>query len=196
VPSREAIVAGVGKWVKAEHKVTMLGSLGFENTYAFAMRGDDAARRGIDSIDDLARQAGGLNFATDPEFLERPEWAAVRKAYGIAFKSARPYQPTFMYRALASKAADVISAYSSDGRIAADKLKVLSDPRGAIPGYDAVLLLSPRHANDAKIQNLLKPLVGAIPVERMREANYMVDRDTGKKSPEDAARWLASGLPR
>ncbi|RYD94270.1 MAG: ABC transporter permease subunit [Sphingomonadales bacterium] len=194
VPSREAIVAGVGEWVQRQHRVTMLGSLGFENTYAFAMRGHDAAKRGITSLEDLARQAGQLNFATDPEFLERPEWAAVRGAYDIAFKSARPYQPTFMYRALASGAADVISAYSSDGRIAADKLKVLSDPRGAIPGYDAILLLSPAHASDAKIQGLLKGLVGAIPVERMREANYMVDRDTDKKTPEDAARWLESGL--
>lgn len=196
VPSREAIVASVGEWVKAQHEVTMLGSLGFENTYAFAMRGPDAARRGIVSLEDLARQAGQLNFATDPEFLERPEWAAVRKAYGIEFKSGRPYQPTFMYRALASGAADVITAYSSDGRIAADKLTVLSDPLGAIPGYDAILLLSPAHAGDARMQALLKPLVGAIPVERMREANYMVDRDTGKKSPDDAARWLESGLKR
>ncbi|MBX3563136.1 MAG: ABC transporter permease/substrate-binding protein [Sphingomonas sp.] len=196
VPSREAIVASVGEWVKAQHEVTMLGSLGFENTYAFAMRGPDAARRGIVSLEDLARQAGQLNFATDPEFLERPEWAAVRKAYGIEFKSGRPYQPTFMYRALASGAADVITAYSSDGRIAADKLTVLSDPLGAIPGYDAILLLSPAHAGDARMQALLKPLVGAIAVERMREANYMVDRDTGKKSPDDAARWLESGLKR
>ncbi|RYY40884.1 MAG: ABC transporter permease subunit [Sphingomonadales bacterium] len=182
VPSREAIVAQVGQWVQSQHRVTMLGSLGFENTYAFAMRSDDAARRGIDSLDDLARQAGQLNFATDPEFLERPEWAAVRKAYAISFKSSRPYQPTFMYRALSSKAADVITAYSSDGRIAADKLKVLSDPRGAIPGYDAILLLSPAHAADAKMQALLQPLVGAISVERMREANYLVDRDIDKKS--------------
>lgn len=196
VPSREAIVAGVGEWVQSQHKVTMLGSLGFENTYAFAMRGDDAAKRGITSLEDLARQSGQLNFATDPEFLERPEWASVRKNYGIQFKSGRPYQPTFMYRALSSGAADVISAYSSDGRIAADKLTVLTDPRGAIPGYDAILLVSPAHASDAKILDLLRPLVGAIPVERMREANYMVDRDTDKKSPDEAARWLETGLKR
>ncbi|RYY47953.1 MAG: ABC transporter permease subunit [Sphingomonadales bacterium] len=195
VPSRETIVAGVGEWV-AGRGVTMLGSLGFENTYAFAMRGDDAARRGIASLEDLAAQAGGLHFATDPEFLERPEWAAVRKAYGISFRSARPYQPTFMYRALSSKAADVISAYSSDGRVAADKLRVLSDPKGAIPGYDALLLVSGKHADDERLLGTLRPLIGAIPVERMREANYMVDRDVDKRSPDEAARWLASGLGR
>jgi osmoprotectant transport system permease protein len=196
VPPRAAIVDGVAKWAKATHGVTLLGSLGFENAYAFAMRGDDARRRGITSLSDLAPQAGELDFATDVEFLERPEWAAVRRAYGLAFKSARPYQPTFMYRALGSGEADVIPAFSSDGRIAADRLAVLTDPKGAIPGYDAILLLAPRRAGDARFQAALRPLIGAIPVEKMREANYRVDRDAGKQSPDQAALWLADGLGR
>ena len=190
VPSRDAIVAGVGKWAREAKGVTLLGSLGFENAYAFAMRGDDAKRRGIASIADLAPQAPQLNLATDVEFLERPEWRAVKAAYGLSFKSAHPYQPTFMYRALESGTADVIPAFSSDGRIAADKLRVLADPKGAIPGYDAILLLAPRRAGDLRFQAALRPLVGAIPVELMRQANYRVDRDTDKASPEEAARWL------
>lgn len=194
VPPRDAIVAGVARWARETHRVTLLGSLGFENAYAFAMRGEDARRRGVASIADLAPIAGGLDLATDVEFLERPEWAAVKKAYGLRFRSARPYQPTFMYRALASGEADVIPAFSSDGRIAADRLAVLSDPKGAIPGYDAILLLAPRRADDARFQAALRPLIGAIPVEKMREANYLVDRDADKASPEQAARWLERGL--
>lgn len=196
VPPRAAIVDGVAQWAKATHGVTLLGSLGFENAYAFAMRGDDAKRRGIASLSDLAAQADELDFATDVEFLERPEWAAVRGAYGLNFKSAHPYQPTFMYRALASGEADVISAFSSDGRIAADKLAVLTDPKGAIPGYDAILLLAPRRAGDLRFQAALRPLIGTIPVEKMREANYLVDRDRDKQSPDAAARWLGRGLGR
>jgi len=196
VPPRDAIVSGVAKWARDTHKVTLLGSLGFENAYAFAMRGDDARKRGIASIADLAPVAGSLNLATDVEFLERPEWAAVKQAYGLGFKSAHPYQPTFMYRALASGTADVIPAFSSDGRIAADRLTVLADPKGAIPGYDAILLLAPKRADDVRFQAALKPLIGAISVERMREANYMVDRDSNKSSPDQAARWLERGLAR
>jgi osmoprotectant transport system permease protein len=71
---------------------------------------------------------------------------------------------------------------------------VLADPKGALPGYDALLMLSPRHATDARFQAALKPLIGAILVEAMREANYMVDRDTNKLSPEQAARWLERRL--
>jgi osmoprotectant transport system permease protein len=194
VPARDAIVAGVGAWALAEHKVTLLGSLGFENAYAFAMRADDARARGIATIADLVAAAPKLNLATDIEFLERPEWAAVRAAYPLRFASARPYNPSFMYRALSSKAADVITAFSSDGRIAADKLTVLSDPRHAIPGYDAILLVSPKRAGDARFVGALRPLVGAIRVEAMREANYLVDRDAEKQSPDAAATWLAGRI--
>ena len=71
-----------------------------------------------------------------------------RGAYGLQFKKQTAYQPTFMYRALADGEADVISAFSSDGRIAADHLVVLADPRHALPPYDAVILISPRRARD------------------------------------------------
>lgn len=196
VPSRAAIVQGVGAWAKRTGNVTLLGPLGFENAYAFVMRGDDARRRGIATIADLAAVAPSLKLATDIEFLERSEWKAVQRAYGLRFAEAHPYQPTFMYRALASGTADVIPAFSSDGRIAAQDLVVLKDPKGAIPGYDAVLMLAPAHANDARFQAALRPLIGAIPVERMREANYQVDRDADKQSPDAAARWLAAHLAR
>ena len=187
VPPRAAQVAAIATWAKRERGVTLLGSLGFENAYAFAMRRD----AGIATLDDLARVAPTLRLGSDLEFLDRPEWAAVRDAYGLRFAATTPYSPTFMYRALESGRADVISAFSSDGRIAADGLTVLTDPKRAIPGYDAILLLSPRAAGDARIVAALRPMIGRVPVEAMREANYMVDRDEGKVSPAVAAAWLA-----
>jgi osmoprotectant transport system permease protein len=99
-----------------------------------------------------------------------------------------------MYRALEDGDVDVISAFSSDGRIAADHLVTLSDPKNAIPTYDAVVLISPRRAGDQRLIAALKPLIGAIPVERMREANLTVDRDHDKKTPAEAARALAAEL--
>jgi osmoprotectant transport system permease protein len=196
-PSRAAIVAGVADWAKRTSGVRVLGALGFENAYAFAMRGDAAKRRGIATIADLAAQAPQLTLGADLEFLDRPEWRAVQRAYGLRFAAADRFTPSFMYRALASGRADVISAFSSDGRIAADHLTVLADPKHAIPGYDAILLLAPNRAGDARMVAALKPLIGAIPVATMREANYRVDRDADKQSPDAAARWLEAriGLP-
>ena len=189
-PARPAMVARIGAWSARTSGVRLLGALGFENAYAFAMRAADAKAKGIATLDDLVSAAPELAFGADLEFLERPEWAAVKRAYPMRFGSAQAYNPTFMYRALGSGQADVISAFSSDGRIAAQHLTVLTDPRRAIPGYDAILLLAPQRARDARLSAALRPLIGRIPVEAMREANYMVDRDTDKRSPDVAARWL------
>jgi osmoprotectant transport system permease protein len=171
--------------------VVLLGPLGFENAYALAMRRERAAALGISSIADLARHAGEFTFGTDLEFLSRPEWTTLRDAYGLNFKAQRSYTPTFMYRAVDSGDVDVITAFSSDGRIAALGLVVLTDPKHAIPAYDAVLLVSPRRAKDEVLARALKPLIGKIPVEPMREANFMVDRDADKATPQEAARFLA-----
>lgn len=191
-PARDAQLAAVADWARRTHRVASLGSLGFENAYALAMRGRDARAQRIATLDDLVAGAPRLAFGADLEFLDRPEWAALRRAYPLRFASATPYSPTFMYRALESGRADVISAFSSDGRIAADDLTVLRDPRHALPGYDALLMVAPGRSGDARFMAALRPLAGRIPVARMREANLMVDREKDKASPEAAARWLAA----
>ncbi len=190
VPARAAMNVAIARWTLARRKVTTLGPLGFENAYALAMRGDVAKVKGVASLDDLARVAPSLTLGGDLEFLDRPEWTSIRKGYGLNFRQTRAFSPTFMYEALKSGDADVISAFSSDGRIAADGLTVLSDPKGVIPGYDALLLVGPKASGDKALVALLKPLIGAIRVEDMRRANLMVDGQ--KLSPETAAKWLDS----
>ncbi|WP_017664352.1 ABC transporter permease/substrate-binding protein [Porphyrobacter sp. AAP82] len=191
-PGREAMVETIRSWEAETNGVKVLGRLGFENAYAFAMRADRAKALGVTSLADLVGKGGALTVGGDPEFFERPEWLAVRDAYGLRFGKTRNFAPTFMYDALRSGEADVISAYTSDGRIAADRLVVLADPKGALPGYDALLMLSPRIADDPGIAAALQPLLGAISVEAMREANFAVDReDAGKLTPKQAADALA-----
>lgn len=172
--------------------VRVVGPLGFENAYALAMTREAAARLGIRTIADLARHPE-LRLGSDIEFLHRPEWTALRDAYGLRFAAAKSFEPTFMYRALASGSVDVISAFSSDGRIAANDLVVLADPARAIPAYDALILVSPARAKDHRLDAALAPLVGRITVEAMRRANLLVDRDTDKVAPAVAARTLIPG---
>jgi osmoprotectant transport system permease protein len=196
-PGREAMYETIREWEQRENGVKVLGRLGFENAYAFAMRSDRAKELGVTSLADLVGKGGSLTVGGDPEFFERPEWLAVRDAYGLRFGRTRNFAPTFMYDALRSGEADVISAYTSDGRIAADKLVVLADPKGALPGYDALLMLSPRIAGDPGVAAALQPLLGAISVEAMREANFAVDReDAGKLTPKQAADALSRKLRR
>ena len=194
-PGREAMYKTIVEWERANTGVRVLGRLGFENAYAFAMRADRAAELGIKSLEDMVAVAPQLTLGGDPEFFERPEWIAVREAYGLRVGATRNFSPTFMYNALQSGEADAISAYTSDGRIAADRLVVLEDPREALPSYDAMLMLSPRIAGDDAIAAALEPLIGAISVEAMREANYAVDREgEGKLTPEQAAAELAEKI--
>ena len=195
-PARAEMLRSIGAELAKPNGARLIGPLGFENAYAFAMRGDVARAQRIASLDDLVVASPTLTLGADLEFLDRPEWAAVQSAYPLRFGDTRKYSPTFMYRALESGDAQVITAFSSDGRIAADKLVVLGDPRGAIPNYDALLLASAKCAAAPRCVGALKPLVGAIPVTAMREANYRVDRDEDKQQPEQAARWLAQRIAR
>ena len=194
-PSRAAMLVALTRELKAKYGVTVLGSLGFENAYALTTKPDRAAALGLKTLDDLTGKAGELTLGADLEFLSRPEWKSIQSAYALQFRASKSYTPTFMYRALSGGEADVISAFSSDGRIAADHLVVLSDPKGAIPSYNAVVLLAPKRANDQRLIGVLKTLIGKITVERMRQANLTVDRDADKRSPEDAAKALAADLP-
>jgi osmoprotectant transport system permease protein len=191
-PGRAAVLEGMTEWLMQEHGVLALGPLGFGNAYALAMRRERAEALGVRTIADLARVAPQLDMGGDFEFFGRPEWVALRDAYGLRFADRREYQSTFMYRAVADGAVDVISAFSSDGRIAALDLVVLEDDRGAIPPYDAVLLVSPARANDEAFLAALRPLVNAIPVAAMREASLMVDREQDKRSVREAAAFLAA----
>ncbi|MBC2779117.1 ABC transporter permease/substrate-binding protein [Parasphingopyxis marina] len=193
-PPRDEMLDELGAWIDASYGAQVMGRLGFENTYAFAVTQETARRYGLETIDELAGVAPDFTMGTDIEFLNRPEWTSIRDAYGLAFASTQSFQPTFMYRAVESGRADVITAFSSDGRIAASNLFVLGDPRGAIPNYDAVLLVAPGRAGDRRFRGALQPLIDAIPVEAMREANFMVDRDADKATPAEAARWLESRI--
>ncbi|WP_293881768.1 ABC transporter permease/substrate-binding protein [Sphingomonas sp.] len=193
VPARPILNRAVGDWTLREHGVTSLGPLGFENAYALAVPGELARRRGLRTLANLTAAAPDLTLGGDLEFLDRPEWAAIRQAYALDFRATRAFAPTFMYAALKSHDADVISAFSSDGRIAADGLVVLGDPRNAIPGYDALLLVGPKAGHDAAIVAALRSLVGAIPVNAMRHANLMVDGPQ-KASADVAAAWLEQAI--
>jgi len=191
-PGREAVFETIRTWEREENGVRVLGRLGFENAYAFAMRQDRARELGVTSLEDLVPAAPQLTVGGDPEFFERPEWVEVRDAYGLQFAQTRNFSPTFMYNALQSDEADVISAYTSDGRIAADRLIVLDDPREALPSYDAMIMLSPEISDEEGVIEALEPLIGAIDVADMRRANFMVDReDEDKVTPRTAADWLA-----
>ncbi|MCA9283295.1 MAG: ABC transporter permease/substrate-binding protein [Phycisphaerales bacterium] len=177
--TRDEMIAQISEWLEESHGVGCLGSLGFENTYALAMRRDRAEELGIHSIADLARHAPGMTIAGDYEFFARPEWESVASAYALRFDREQSMDATLMYAAVRDGAVDVISAFSTDGRIAAFDLVVLTDPEQALPPYDALILVSPRAARNDRAMGALRSLIGSIDAAEMRRANMIVDVDGG-----------------
>jgi osmoprotectant transport system permease protein len=191
---REAVLREVTRALEEEHGVIVAAALGFENTYALAMRREAAERLGIRRVSELAPRARELKVGGDYEIFQRPEWRSIEQAYGLAFAEQRSMDPSLMYEAVKTGQVDVISAYSTDGRIAAYDLRVLEDDRRAIPPYDAVVLVSQRLARERpEAVRALRGLAGSIDAERMRRMNAAVD--DAKEAPSEVAERFLGELP-
>ncbi|PRP92068.1 Glycine betaine/carnitine/choline transport system permease protein OpuCB [Enhygromyxa salina] len=187
---RELVLAELSRWLADEHDVTLVGALGFENAYALALPSAEAERLGVRTIAELAVHAPGWTIAGDYEFFSRPEWARLREVYGLEFEATRTMDSALMYGAVRGGEVEVVSAYSTDGRVAAYELTLLEDPRGAIPPYDAVILINGEAARaHPELVDALGQLVGRVDAPRMREANRAVDLD-GRTVEGVAARLL------
>ena len=180
------MIVDVATFMRQQHEVISMGSLGFSNDYVFMMRKEDAQRLGIETLEDLAGHSQELKVAADIEFFGRPEWTSVRDVYGIEFKDKLTMEPTLMYGAIENKNVDVIVAFRTDGRTI--NLSVIDDPKSALPPYDGVLLVSQRLARSHKAMKALRPLIQSISSEKMREANAMVD--VNEQPIKETARWL------
>jgi osmoprotectant transport system permease protein len=189
---RTEMLIEVAKFLKDEYGVITLGRFGFENAYALAMSRTRAVELGIRTIGDLATLSERLTLGGDPEFFGRLEWSRVREIYRLDSIRTRGMDSTFMYGAVRDREVDIITAYSTDGRVAAFNLVVLDDPKQAFPPYDAILLLSPQAARNQQLVQTVLPLVNAVTDDMMRSANKMVDIDG--LSVERAATELRSQI--
>ncbi len=164
--------------------------LGFNDSYALALREDEAVRLAIRTLSDLARHPQ-LKFGLSQEFMARADgWPMLRRAYGL------PQQPTGLdhglaYAAIAAGRIDVLDAYSTDAEIERYNLRVLADDRGAFPRYDALLLyrldLPQRHP---RAWSALQSLQGRIDEKSMIQLNAAVE--IGHRSFADVARAFLS----
>ena len=162
--------------------------LGFNNSYALAMREDQAARLGIASISDLARSKAPLRLGLSHEFLVRADgWPALQRAYALPFTPASGLDHGLAYQALAAGQVDVVDAYGTDAQIARLGLRVLRDDRAFFPRYDAVLLM--RATLD---ERPLASLAGRIDDATMRSLNAQVEID-GRTFEAVARDFLAHG---
>lgn len=175
--------------------LTVLPSLGFDNSFAIVMRGADAKAKAISKLSDLAAYSPGMRMGVGYEFLERADgFAGLAKTYGLRFAEA----PTVMdlgllYRALQAKQVDVIAGSNTDGMIAALGLQVLEDDRHYFPPYDAVPIVRSAVLHQfGGMRAALEQLVGRISTNDMRRLNYSVDGE--KRDVVDVVRQFLTSL--
>jgi glycine betaine/choline ABC-type transport system substrate-binding protein len=152
--------------------------LGFDNTFAMVVRGEDARNLKLRAISDIAPFASKWRAGFGYEFMERPDgyrgWAAT---YHLQFAAApRIMDLGLLYRALGDKQVDIVAGNSTDGLIPALDLVVLEDDRHYFPPYEAVPVS--RFATlqqHPELNELLRSLSGKISAEEMRRLNYAVD---------------------
>lgn len=124
----------------AKQGVSIVGSLGFDDTYAIGMTEANAARLGITTLSELARHPEVV-LGLSHEFLDRDDgWAPLKARYGLAPKEVRGLDHDVAYRALASGAIGATDLYSTDAEIRTYGLRVLVDDLHHFPAYEAVLL--------------------------------------------------------
>lgn len=157
-----------------------LPPLGFENTFAVAVRPDTARRYNLRTLTDLARESSKLTAGFTPDFVQRPDGlAGLMRTYGkgIRPRTVRPLLPALKYQALAEGAVDVIDGFSTDGLLERYKLVVLEDDRRFFPPYEAAALLGTRAAARADIVSALTLLSARLSEHTMRALNRRVEVD-------------------
>jgi osmoprotectant transport system substrate-binding protein len=178
-----AVLARVRKEYQKRFNVQWLDPLGFNNTFAMVIRGEDARKYGIDTLSDAATHANGWTLGVGYEFQQRPDGlAGLLKTYKLPLKrSPRTMDLGLLYRALEQKQVDMVAASATDGLLSVLDVKVLKDDKRYFPPYQASLAVrADALAKHPPLKRALEQLSGLFSDEIMRTLNYQVD---GKHRP-------------
>ncbi len=164
-----------------------LAPLGFENSYALALRRDRAQSLGLRTISDLVRVAPHMKAGFGYEFIQREDGlAGLKKSYGLQFQEVIGMQQTLKYQATDKGEVDLLDVYTTDGRLAVYDFVVLKDDRQFFPPYEAAALVRgeilKRHPELGRVISLL---TNAIDPTRMRELNLRI-QEQGEPVPQVA----------
>jgi osmoprotectant transport system permease protein len=172
-----AVYRRVASAFRSRWDARWLSPLGFENTYAIAVRRATADSLRLRTLSDLALSRYKLRAGFTPDFIGRPDGLpGLSKAYGLRLADVRALLPAVKYRALADGKVDVIDGYSTDGLLARYDLVVLTDDRGFFPPYEAAPLVSGALARRAPgALAALSELAGRLDVTTMRALNERLE---------------------
>jgi osmoprotectant transport system substrate-binding protein len=154
--------------------------LGFEDTFAMVVRGDDAQRLGLRTISDVAKVKPPMRLGVGYEFAERPDGLrGLSAAYGLNFDgSPRTMELGLLYRALQARQVAIVAGNSTDGAIKAHGFVMLADDRHYFPPYEAVPLVREDSLKRwPQIGVAMQRLAGKVSDEDMRAMNLAVESE-------------------
>jgi len=175
---QERVLDTVRRLYAQRYNVTVAPPLGFENTFAMIIRGDDARRYDLGTLSQAAQYTPQWELGVGYEFEQRPDGLpGLSKVYGLRFKEPpRTMDLGLLYRAISSHQVDMIAGNSTDGPIKTLGLTVLEDDKHYFPPYQAVPLVR----DDAlrrwpQMKTALDALAGKVSADDMRAMNEAVD---------------------
>jgi osmoprotectant transport system substrate-binding protein len=175
---RERVLATVQRLYRQRYGIDVGNSLGFENTFAMIVRGDDAERLHVATLSQAAGVAPQWKLGVGYEFEERPDGLrGLEAAYGLKFNgSPRTMDLGLLYRAITQRQVDIIAGNSTDGPIQPLHLTVLADDRHYFPPYDAVpLFREEAYRRWPQMRAAVAELVGKVDAQEMQAMNEAVD---------------------
>lgn len=158
--------------------LTVTEPLGFNNTFAMVMRGDEARKLHLTTLSQASQYSPQWHLGCGYEFSERPDGLqGLIKTYNLQFAGPpRIMDLGLLYRALQEKQVDLIAANATDGLIASLNLTILEDDRHYFPPYEAVpIVRDDTLQRFPGLQAALSELHNQISDAEMRELNYAVD---------------------
>ena len=170
-----------------------LEPLGFNNTYALAMRREQVEELGVTTISDLVDHAGDLTFGAPPETMVREDGLpGLDATYGLEFGDAVGLDPGLMYSAVANGDVDVITAFATDGRIQSMDLVILEDDKAFYPPYYAAPVVRQELLEESpEVRDVLNLLAGRMDDATMTEMNFEAD-ENGVETSEVARNYLVN----
>jgi osmoprotectant transport system permease protein len=181
----------------ADGGLALLPPLGFENTFAILVRGEDARRLGLRTIEDASVHSPSWQAGFGYEFLQRADgYPGLSQKYGLRFAGPpRAMDLSLIYRALAQKQVDLIAGDATSGLIQAYDLFMLQDNRHYFPPYDAVpVVRSATLLRYPSTFTAIEALAGRITIADMRRMNHAVDAE--RQDPAAVARAFLAQLER
>lgn len=173
-----AVLGRVQREYKQRFNFDVMPSLGFDNTFALVIRGEDARRLNLKTISDAVPYAPQWRAGFGYEFMERPDgFNGLSRVYGLRFaQSPRILDLGLLYRALLDRQVDLVAGNSTDGILTARDLTILEDDKHYFPPYEAVPVVREQTLErHPEVRAALADLAGRISDSEMRKMNYAVD---------------------